>query len=419
MNGKLLLSVARALILSRWRQTMVAAIGVAFSITMFIALLGFMSGLNVMLDGLVINRTPHVRIYTEARIHPRQPVTYWKAYQHSYHFISSIKAVKDRDGIYNSKLARQTLTADKRVLGIAAYLSTEVFFNNGATDLTGILNGVDGPASSRLFHFSDYVISGNAADLTNINNSIILGKALAEKLHVRLYDMVQVITPSGERFSLRLVGLYQSGLNDYDKTQGFASISTVQKLLGKPADFITEIHVKLHDMRQAPALAPVYAAIFGTQAEDIQTANEQFETGSFIRTLISYAVGITLLMVAGFGIYNILNMLIYEKMDSIAILKATGFAGADVRRIFIVIALGIGVAGGVCGLVAGYGLSYVIDQVPFHAASLPAVSTYPVNYSASIYATAFTFSLLTTYLAGYFPARKASKIDPVIIIRGK
>jgi lipoprotein-releasing system permease protein len=57
---------------------------------------------------------------------------------------------------------------------------------------------------------------------------------------------------------------------------------------------------------------------------DYQTANSQFETGSTVRS-ISYSVGIVLLIVAGFGIYNILNMMIYEKMDSIAILKAQGF----------------------------------------------------------------------------------------------
>jgi lipoprotein-releasing system permease protein len=67
-------------------------------------------------------------------------------------------------------------------------------------------------------------------------------------------------------------------------------------------------------------------------------------------------VGITLLIVAGFGIYNILNMMIYEKMDSIAILKATGFSGLDVNNIFITIALSIGIFGGTLGLIFGFGL---------------------------------------------------------------
>lgn len=125
------------------------------------------------------------------------------------------------------------------------------------------------------------------------------------------------------------------------------------------------------------------------------------------------------MIVAGFGIYNILNMLIYEKMDSIAILKATGFSGRDVNRIFILIALSIGISGGALGLVLGFLISLGIDQVPFETKSLPSVTTYPVNYDVAYYLIAFAFSLVCTYLAGWFPATKASRIDPVIIIRGK
>ena len=79
----------------------------------------------------------------------------------------------------------------------------------------------------------------------------------------------------------------------------------------------------------------------------------------------TYAVSITLLIVAGFGIYNILNMLIYEKMNDIAILKATGFSGKDVQMIFMSQALIIGIVGGILGLIIGFGLSNVIDNIPF------------------------------------------------------
>lgn len=150
-----------------------------------------------------------------------------------------------------------------------------------------------------------------------------------------------------------------------------------------------------------------------------QTANAQFETGSSVRSIISYAVGITLLIVSGFGIYNILNMMIYEKMDTIAILKATGFAGVDIKKIFITISLSIGISGALAGIVFGFLLSLTIDSIPFENASLPTVSTYPIDYGILYYIIAATFALATTYLAGWFPAKKASKIDPVIIIRGK
>jgi lipoprotein-releasing system permease protein len=130
-------------------------------------------------------------------------------------------------------------------------------------------------------------------------------------------------------------------------------------------------------------------------------------------------VGITLLIVAGFGIYNILNMMIFEKMDSIAILKATGFSGRDVKLVFLYIALSIGFVGGMVGLFFGFGLSSIIDQIPFNTSALPTIKTYPINYNPMYYFIGICFSLVTTYFAGWFPARKASKIDPVIIIRGK
>jgi lipoprotein-releasing system permease protein len=67
MNLKLIARISFALLMARWRQTLVAAVGVTFSITMFVALLGFMSGLNDLLDGLILNRTAHIRLYKEIK----------------------------------------------------------------------------------------------------------------------------------------------------------------------------------------------------------------------------------------------------------------------------------------------------------------------------------------------------------------
>lgn len=419
MNLRLIISIAKSLLLARWRQTLIAAVGVTFSITMFITLLSFMAGLNDLLDGLILNRTPHIRLFNEVKPNSRQPVNEAPEYKNAYNFISSIKSGGSRQEIYNSGPIMQALKQDNRVLGYSPKLTAQVFFNDGAIDITGVVNGIEVTAESKLFHFSDYVTSGNAVDISRVSNSIILGKGLAEKLLADIGDVVQVTTVKGERFPLKVVGYFQSGILEIDKVQSYASITTVQKIMSKPGNYITDIQVRLKDMEMAPALAKEYTALFGADAEDIQTANAQFETGSSIRTLISYAVGITLLIVAGFGIYNILNMMIYEKMDSIAILKATGFSGKDVKRIFLFIALSIGLFGGLVGLLIGFGLSSIIDQVPFDTASLPTIKTYPVNYNPVFYMIGIVFSLITTWFAGWFPARKASKIDPVVIIRGK
>ena len=419
MKYKLLVSIAKSLLLARWKQTLVAAVGVTFSITMFITLLGFMSGLNDLLDGLILNRTPHIRLFNDIKPNLNQPINIHPDFTHSHNFISSIKSESNRQAIYNSIAISTRIKNDKRVIGFSPKITAQIFFNEGSVDVTGAINGIDYNEESRLFHFNEYITSGNAEDLDKIANSIVLGKGLAKILLADIGDIVYISTSNGERFQLKVVGIFQSGLGDIDKTQSFASVGTVQKILSKPNSYITEIQIKLNDITMAPAMAKEYEALFETDTEDIQTANSQFETGSSVRTIISYAVGITLLIVAGFGIYNILNMMIFEKMDSIAILKATGFSGKDVQTIFLMIALSIGLFGGLLGLVFGFGLSTAIDQIPFNTASLPTVKTYPINYDPIFYSIGIIFSLITTFLAGWFPARKASKVDPVVIIRGK
>jgi len=419
MNFRLLVSISGSLLLARLKQTIVAAVGVTFSITMFVTLLSFMSGLNDLLDGLIINRTAHIRLYNEIKPSDLQPVNLSDTYKSYHNFVSSVKPKKERLQIYNSGAIMDFLKSDQRISGIAPKITTQVFYNVGAIDLTGVINGIDVEAENNLFLFQDYVTEGNYIDLKNTPNSIILGKGLAEKMLADIGDIIQITTAKGERMQLKVVGYFQSGLQDIDNAQSYASINTTQKLLGESGTYITDIQIKLKDIALAPALAKEYQKLFELEAIDIQTANSQFETGSSVRTLISYSVGITLLIVAGFGIYNILNMMIYEKMDSIAILKAIGFSGKDVNRIFIGIALTIGILGGILGLILGFGLSVVIDNVPFNTAALPTIKTYPINYNPRFYIIGALFSIVTTYFAGYFPSRKASKIDPVIIIRGK
>jgi lipoprotein-releasing system permease protein len=419
MNFKLIADVSKSLLLARWKQTLVAAIGVTFGITMFITLLSFMSGLNDMLDGLILNRTPHIRLYNEIQASEQQPVDLYPAYKNHHNFVRSVKPKDELLQIHNSAPIIDALKKDSRVFGVAPKITAQVFYNVGSIDLTGVINGIDVEEENRLFFFSTYVTAGNYIDLKNTPNSIVLGKGAAEKMMAAIGDIIQVTTSKGERFQLKVVGYFQSGISDIDKVQSYANLNTTQKLLGESTGYITDIQVKLYDILQAPNMAKEYHDKFNIEAIDIQTANSQFETGSSVRTLISYAVGVTLLIVAGFGIYNILNMMIYEKMDSIAILKATGFSGSDVNKIFITIALSIGIFGGALGLLFGFGLSALIDQIPFNTASLPTVKTYPINYNPRFYMIGGVFSLVTTYMAGYFPSRKASKIDPVVIIRGK
>ena len=419
MNNQLFLRIALALLQARLKQSLVAAAGVTFGIGSFIALISFMTGLNEMLDNLVISRTPHIRLHTEIKPSPYQPVELSPRFKTHENFIHSIKPKDEGKEIRNSREILHVLESDKRVLGVTPRITAPVFFNTGEIEITGTINGVDVITEDQLFPLDDYIIQGKLTDLASVSNSVILGYGIASKMLIDIGDAVQVTTAQGDRAILKVVGIIQFGLTEVDDVVSYASLQTVQTLEGEPSGYVTELGIKLLDLQQAPAIAREYQQVFNVEATDIQTANAQFETGSSVRSIISYAVGITLLTVAGFGIYNILNMLIYEKMDAIAILKATGYGNSDIRKIFLYLSLIIGAAGGAVGLALGYALSVVISQIPFEAASLPTIKTYPVNFDAVYYVIGMVFAMAATYLAGLLPALKASDVDPVQIIRGK
>lgn len=418
-NFLIILDISKTHLFAKKKQTAVAALGVTFGIGMFIIMMSFMTGLNELLDGLVLNRTPHVQIYNKIEPTVTQPIDRYLNAPNQLNHIESVKPKSRLERIHNALPILSELKKNDKVNGATPQTTCKVFYRAGTNNLNGIINGIEVNEEVRLFNFKEYIVDGDVNSLIKKKNSILLGSGIAKNLSLRVGDKIQVSNTNGANFSLTIGGIYQSGLADVDDIQSYVNLKMAQQILGVGGNYISRIHVKLIDMEDAVPFSRVIENIYDVKAMDIKTANAQFDTGSDIRTLISYAVSITLLIVAGFGIYNILNMFIYEKMNDIAILKATGFTGTDVMLMFIVQALAIGIMGAALGLSLGYGVSVIIDNIPFNTEALPTIKTYPINYDPLFYLTGIVFALISTFLAGYLPARKARNIDPVEIIRGQ
>lgn len=416
---KLILDISKTHLISKKKQTAVAALGVTFGIGTFIILMSFMTGLNDLLDGLVLNRTPHIQLFNKIEPSETQPIDKLSKIDGNLNYIHSIKPKVKLERIHNALPLLAELRNNKKVNGASLQTTCKVFYLAGSNKLGGVINGIEVAEEARLFNFKDYIVEGDLNSLLKRKNAILLGSGIAKKLSLTIGDKIQVMNTSGSRYSLIISGIYQSGLAEVDDVQSYVNLDMAQQILGMGSNYITRIHVKLFDLNQAVPMSKTIESLYEINALDIKTANAQFDTGSSIRNLISYAVSITLLIVAGFGIYNILNMFIYEKMNDIAILKATGFTGADVKWIFITQALIIGLLGGSLGIAIGYGGSAFIDKIPFVTEALPTIKTYPINYNPMFYFAGIGFALISTFLAGYLPARKAEKIDPVEIIRGQ
>lgn len=418
-NWKVILGIAKTHLRSKFRQTAIAALGVTFGIGSYITLVSFMTGLNTMLDDLILNQTPHIQIYNEIEPTENQPISFYEEFREYTNVVHSIKPKQVQKKIYNASPMMDHLNNDPEVKAALPQIKTQIFYIAGSIEMGGNLTGIDILKEVEHFNFGDYIVAGTANDLNNTENGILLGIGIARKMSLDIGERVQITTVKGEIFPIKIVGIYQSGIAELDNIQSFANLKTVQKILGEPNNYITNINVKLHDIEKAVPMAREIEQQFDLKALDIQTANAQFETGTQVRNLITYAVSITLLIVAGFGIYNILNMLIYEKMNDIAILKAIGFSGSDVQFIFLSQAMIIGIIGGILGLILGFTLSKIIDQIPFETESFPTITTYPVNYELLYYIFGITFALISTFLAGYLPSLKAKKLDPVHIITGQ
>ena len=419
MNWKVILNIAKTHLITKVKQTSVAALGVTFGIGSYITLASFMTGLNAMLDDLILNQTPHIHIYNEIEPSKKQPLELYNALESSFNIVHSVKPKLSQKKIHNALPILKYLDANQNVRGALPQIKTSIFYIAGSIEIGGYLTGINVIEEANLFNLKDYIVEGSPKELEINDNGILLGIGLAKKMSLHVGDRVQISTINGDVFPLKIVGFYQSGIADIDAVQSFANLKTVQRILGEAENYITDINVKLNDIEMAYPLSKKIEQQFNLTAVDIKTANAQFETGTTIRNLITYAVSITLLIVAGFGIYNILNMLIYEKMNDIAILKATGFSGIDVQYIFMSQAVIIGFLGGILGLVIGYGLASLISTLPFNTAALPTVTTYPVNIDPLFFLIGFSFAMVSTFFAGYLPARKAKKIDPVTIIRGQ
>lgn len=418
-NWHVILSIAKTHLLTKIKQTSVAALGVTFGIGAYITLVSFMTGLNTMLDDLILNQTPHIHIYNEIEPSKKQPISVYDELKGAFNVIHSIKPKLSQKKIHNALPIIKYLERDSDVLGVLPEVKTQIFYIAGSIELGGNLTGINPIDEANLFNMSDYIVEGSAEALEQTDNGILLGIGIAKKMALKVGDRVQVSPVSGDIFPLKIVGFYQSGIADLDAIQSFTTIKTVQRILGEANNYITDINVKLKDIEIAPSLSKKIEQQFKLKAVDIKTANAQFETGTSVRNLITYAVSITLLIVAGFGIYNILNMLIYEKMNDIAILKATGFSGNDVQLIFMSQAVIIGFVGGILGLLIGFGLANIIATIPFETEALPTVKTYPVNINPVFFVIGFAFAMLSTFFAGYLPSKKAKQIDPVKIIRGQ
>lgn len=406
--------IAQIYLTSKLKQTVIAVLGVTFGISMYVFMNSFMSGVNEAQNHLAFTTLAHVRIYNDRP--PDNSDLVSKAFPAgTIAHIRNGKVIKYTDGIKNTTAILQYLHEQPDVTAIAPEVNISVFFKNVGNKVNGTLSGVDVTAEDRLFQNSSLMVQGDWKELAYRPDGIIVGFELAKNLSLKVDDNLNILTSDGVSRTYKVIGTFRSNLSSVDKAKAYLSITATRQLLAANQDYVTDIQVNITDFEKTKALVDRITPIIPYKVESWQMANAQLEAGSNLRDIIAVAVSLTILIVAGFGIYNIMNMMITEKIREIAILKAMGFAGRDVRKIFLTQGIVIGICGGFVGMALGWLCSDIVNHIPFNVAGL---ATLPMTYNPKDYILAFFFGLITTFVASYLPSRKAAKIDPVTIIRG-
>jgi lipoprotein-releasing system permease protein len=416
MNLKISFQIAKTHLLTKKSQTLIAMLGVTFGIAMFLIMISVISGVNQFLEDSALDATPHVRIYKE--ITSNHPSLIEEANPTDFNVIYHQLPKNELSNIKNGLQIAESIEKEPSVLGVSPQISSQVFFNKGPIPIAGQIAGVEILKEDKLYNLKKRMKSGSIEALLSNSNGILMGKILARNLNVKVGDKITVTTPTGSLKLVKIVGVYGFGIQTVDGVKCYANISMVQEILQKDKSYVTDIHIKMKDSQAALNYAKVLKNQYGYKTQDWAEANSAFLAGDKIRNGMVIIVSITLLVVAGFGIYNIMTMNVVSKMKDIAILKATGFDGKDIVSIFLIQSIIIGFFGALLGILFGFGLSYALSTMPFDAGDFLDIKTFPVLFQGKYYVMGMVFGIITTIIAGYMPARKASKIDPVAILRG-
>ena len=398
---------------SNLKQTIVAMLGVTFGISMYVFMTGFMTGVNNAQNDLAFSSLAHIRIYNDR---PADNTNLLKnVFPNTIINLHNAKVIKYTDGIKNASAILSLLNKQKDITHYTTQVNINVFFKNAGNKVNGTVSGVDVVNENTVFDIAKYMVKGNWNELKYRSDGIFVGIELAKNLSLKVNDNVNILTSDGIVKNYKVIGIFKTDVSGIDKSKAYITINAARQLLAKNQNYVTDIQVNVTDYNNTQILVNKIAPFIPYTVETWQSSNQQLVAGSSLRDIIAIAVSLTILLVAGFGIYNIMNMTINQKIREIAILKAMGFSGKDVTQIFLTEAVIIGIIGGFIGILFGFAISRLINKIPFKVAGL---HTLPMAFTFKDYVFAFVFGLLTTCIAGYLPARKASKIDPVTIIRG-
>ncbi|OGI07576.1 MAG: hypothetical protein A2X41_08895 [Candidatus Margulisbacteria bacterium GWE2_39_32] len=403
-------------LLSRRRQTILTFLGIFFGSMAYIVISGMMIGFREYLVEQLVNNNPHITIQPREEFlteHSLDKSFFGKRYQYIF-WIVPPSGRKDSDTIRSPQNWYKVLGTDRRVEYYTPQLTTSVIISSGTSTVPSTLIGCDPEQQIKVTSIGEEIAEGNFGNIGIGGNKIAIGDELKKLLGVRIGQNVMV-SVAGQNAPFKVVAVFKTGNKEADRF-AYGLIEDVQRISQTP-NRVNTIAIRLYDYSQSSAIANTWSAITPEKVESWDQKNASFFNVFRIQDAVRYlTIGATL-VVAGFGIYNVLAMTVMQKQRDIAILRSMGYSRLDIVWLFFAQGLILGVAGSLLGLFCGYLFSRYLQTVSFGGGPMGGSGFLQISLAPAIYVWAVILGLASASLASILPAVNAGKLTPIEIIR--
>ncbi|MCD6399698.1 ABC transporter permease [candidate division WOR-3 bacterium] len=314
------------------------------------------------------------------------------------------------------------------IVGYTPFIYTKILIkHNNATDGV-ILRGVDPKTFKEVNIIPKKIISGK---FELGENGVVLGNYLADGLGAHIGDTIEISSPySGIKTPFGLIpsrkecivrGIFDAGMYEINATIAIVSLNTARNLLHIKG--VTGIEFNIKNIYKAQQLSKEFILTLGYpyRVRNWINMNKNLFAALKLEKVTMFIILTLIVLVAAFNITSILIMIVSEKTREIGILKALGATGKKIMGIFLLDGIFVGGFGTSLGLSIGYALCWALGKYKF--ISLPSdvyfIDKLPVHMQISDFIIVGISAFLLSFIATIYPARRASKLDPVEAIRNE
>jgi len=404
---------------SKVKQTLLTLMGITLGTAAYITISGMMMGFQVFILDRLVNNDAHVRISAREDFITREGVekAIFSSFAHVF-WLSPPGGLRENAKVDKPQVWFQRLKNDPHVNAFSPQLIIQTLVRKGGASLTARMIGSDPHKQVLVTNIKDYMIKGNFTDLATGGNKVMAGEGVLSLLGAKINDTILVSASGSAPIPFKIVGTFSMGIKSLDESTLFAHLTDVQNLNKTPSQ-ISDIAIRLNDVTQARTMAETWSDFSHEKIQSWDQINEGILSVFKTQDIVRNAMTISILIVAGFGIYNILTMAVNQKRREIAILRSMGFEPRDIINLFLIQGVALGFTGSTVGAGLGYIFCRIMEQIPVSSQRMLGGGKMLVSFDPMIYAKAFILGFMASLVASFLPARAAGKLEPIEIIRSE